>query len=457
MINLYGKIFIGFWLSMIAIIGSWLLAGHYVDNYPEPQLPQEPLTHRSELREPPPGALPPRHMFRIYYAMQNLEAEELPAWIRNQEKQHDIRILLLDENRQEVFQRERVKGTDEVIDKLGRFRRRANLRSEDVSLFAQRLHRPELGAVTMVVASYPPASPLIKLLTEHLWLRLLLAVIISGLISYLVSRYLTRPLKELQQASRHLAEGNLDTRIEVASSGGDETAELARDFNTMASQLQQRIQEQKRLLHDVSHELRSPLARLRVAIALAEREPDNSAAHLQRMERETERLEELIAQLLVVPGARIPLDDSLDLVGLLKELVDDANFEARGSDKSVVLLTSLGEAVVKTHSDLLKKALENVIRNALHYTAVDTRVEVTVTGSPGQYQITVDDHGPGIPAEELERIFEPFYRVDEARQRDTGGFGLGLAISKRAVAQHNGQIDASNTGSGLRISIDLPA
>ena len=181
-------------------------------------------------------------------------------------------------------------------------------------------------------------------------------------ISYAVSRYLTRPLKNLQQTSRELAGGNLAARIKVSARGGDETDELARDFNTMAEQLQEKVQAQKRLLNDVSHELRSPLARLRVALALAEREPQGNAEQLQRIETETGRLDELIGQLLSVPDNHTEMEDSIDVVGLLHELCADAGYEAQTECKLVEFESMLDEAVVCSHGDLLKRALENIIR-----------------------------------------------------------------------------------------------
>lgn len=456
MINLYAKIFIGFWLCMLAIAGSWIVANRYVDSYPD--APQ------AEQRRPPPGAdarmgpgaPPPRQMFRIFYGMQNLGQEQLPGWISEQEQQHGIRIYLVDQEGAEVFGRKLENGTAEVIAELGNFRRRAQLRTEKTRLFAQRLFRPEWGPLTMVVAIPPPASPLLRLLTEHLWLRLLIAVVISGLISYGISRYLTRPLKQLQAASRRLAEGDLDTRIQVPGKGGDETAELARDFNSMAGQLQRRIQEQKQLLHDVSHELRSPLARMRVAIALAEKNPAGSAAQLQRMERETERLDQLIAQLLVVPDQQVPLEDSLDLVALLEEVCEDTRFEASEGDKQIQLSCEDSELIVRTHGDLLKKALENIVRNALHYTVEGSMVTVRLEQHADHCLVAVQDAGPGVPEDQLDRVFDPFYRVDDARARDTGGFGLGLAIARRAVEQHNGSVRAINTAPGLRVEVSLP-
>ena len=409
---------------------------------------------------PPPGQLmaaQPRNMFRIYYGLQNVSAENLRGWIREQEKKEDIDIRLLNERGEEIFERELLPGTDKILQRLSGFRRRAALREEKLMLFGQQLYRPEWGSLNLIIGARPPASPIVKLLTEHLWLRLLLALLISGAISYAVSRYLTKPLKSLQLASRELADGNLATRLQVSDRGGDETDELARDFNSMAEQLQEKIQAQKRLLNDVSHELRSPLARLRVALALAEREPQRVAEQLQRIEMETERLDELIGQLLSVPDTQIDMEDSLDLVGLLQQLCADADYEAQNADRRIEFASHLDEVIVRTHGDLLKKALENIIRNAMHYTPTGTAVGVSLGANNGSWLITVDDTGPGIPDADLERIFQPFYRIDEARQRETGGYGLGLSIARRAVEQHGGSIVAENREQGLRVTIRLPA
>ena len=423
MINLYAKIFIGFWLSMIAIIISWMLAGQYFSPFPDsaqerdlgadsprdrhyrdsrkggnrPGKEQRFRPSEGPGQPGPPGAGPmqaPREMFRILYALQNTPEDELPQWINLLEENSRLKVFLIDAEGKDIFSRDLLPGTDRVLEKLAGFRRRTTHREGKLSLFGQEVYRQERGQLTAVVASYPPASPIIKALTEHLWLRLLLAVIISGLISYAVSRYLTRPLKQLQLASRKLASGDLETRIEVPATGGDETDELARDFNSMAEQLQMQMQAQRRLLRDVSHELRSPLARLRVALALAEKEPQRQSQQLQRIEREAERLDELIGQLLAVPEGKIELEDSLDLVVLLQELSSDASFEAEQENKSIVYHTQLAEAVVKTRGDLLKKALENVIRNALSYTAPGTQVSIELEASNTEFCVAVTDHGP---------------------------------------------------------------
>jgi two-component system sensor histidine kinase CpxA len=457
--NLFAKIFIGFWLSSIAIIGSWLLAAQYFDPPPDAADAFAPPPHtKGRPGRPPGGASPgaPRHIYRLFYGLQTVNAKDLPVWIGKQEQRDNLEIFLVDQEGSEIFGKELNPGVDRVLKKLAGFRRRASHREGRVMLFGQEFYRPEWGSINLIIAQSPPASPFIKYLTDHLWLRLLLALIISGIISYLVSRYLTRPLKNLQQASRSLADGNLDTRIAVSASGGDETDELARDFNSMAEQLQEKIQSQKRLLNDVSHELRSPLARLRVALALAEEDPTRVVELLKRIDHETERLDELIGQLLAVPDATIELEDSLELVTLLRELCGDAGFESQQHDKQICFNSGPAEAIVSSHGDLLKKAFENVIRNAVQYSPQGSTVEVSLTKNADNCLITIDDSGPGIPEPDLQRIFEPFYRVDTARQRETGGFGLGLSIARRAIEQHGGSIAATNTYPGLRVTIQLP-
>jgi signal transduction histidine kinase len=457
--NLFAKIFIGFWLSSIAIIGSWLLAAQYFDPPPEASDAFAPPPHsKGRPGRPPGGAAPgaPRHIYRLFYGLQTVNAKDLPVWIEKQEKRDNLEIFLVDQEGSEIFGKELSPGVDRVLKKLAGFRRRASHREGRVMFFGQEFYRPEWGSINLIIAQSPPASPFIKYLTDHLWLRLLLALMISGAISYVVSRYLTRPLKNLQQASRSLADGNLDTRITVSARGGDETDELARDFNSMAKQLQEKIQSQKRLLNDVSHELRSPLARLRVALALAEEDPSRVAELLKRIDHETERLDELIGQLLAVPDAAIELEDSLELVTLLRELCGDAGFESQQHDKQIRFSSDLAEAIVSSHGDLLKKAFENVLRNAVQYSPPGSVIEVSLTKIAGNYLITIEDSGPGIPEPDLQRIFEPFYRVDAARQRETGGFGLGLSIARRAIDQHGGSITATNKHPGLRVTIQLP-
>lgn len=470
--NLFAKIFLGFWLSTAAIIASWLLAGQAFTPFDEAisPAPREKSPFAAAPRRPgfpevpEPGGMPvpglrefgpgPRGIYRIYYGLQNVSRDQLLAWIKQHEKEEGVDIRLIDVQGREVFGRELIPGSEQIIERLAGFRRRALHREGDVVLFGQEFYRPEWGPLQMIIATRPPTSAVVKFLTQHLWLRLLLAVVISGAISYGISRYLTRPLKNLQQASRSLADGDLATRIAVPLTGGDETSELARDFNSMAEQLQAKVQAQKRLLGDVSHELRSPLARMRVALALAEKEPARIAEQLRRIELETERLDTLIEQLLSAPDTHGSMEDSIDLVALLSEICDDAGFEAQAESKGLQLDCAAAEAVVRSHGDLLKRAFENVIRNAVHYTQPGTTVSVRLSRQATNWLVSIEDRGPGVPEDQLEKIFEPFYRIDEARQRETGGFGLGLSIARRAIEQHGGTICATLTNQATQAAHD---
>lgn len=472
--NLFAKIFLGFWLSMVAIIFSWLLAGQYFIPFeeigPPPQGEQadftQPFAPHGNLNHGPAPALreisaASRDIYRIFYGLQTVPMKDLEGWIREREREDGVDIRLVDSDGDEIFKRDLLPGSEQVIARLEGFRRRVLQREAGRLLFGQEMYRPEWGALKLIISRRPPKSALVRFLTDHLWLRLLLATLISAAISYAISRYLTRPLQNLQSASRELAKGNLSARIDVPTRGGDETDALGRDFNTMAEQLQDKINAQARLLSDVSHELRSPLARMRVALALAEKDPARGSEQLARIERETELLDDLIGQLLHSQGAGETMQDSFDLVAMLQQICEDAAFEARAQSRELVFSSAVDEAILRSQGDLLKRALENVIRNAVRHTAPDTSVRVRLEVTDDLFRVTVEDSGPGVPDPELERIFEPFYRVDEARQRETGGFGLGLSIARRAIEHHGGTILAENRrtdeGGGLRISIQLPA
>lgn len=293
------------------------------------------------------------------------------------------------------------------------------------------------------------------------WANLLIAAVVSGFVCFALAYWLTKPVRRVREATMKLAEGDLSVRIgDAFGRRGDEVAQLARDFDGMAERLESSINAQHRLLRDVSHELRSPLTRLQVAIELARDESNLSPEQVERMIRENERLDELISQVLTLArfesGEQAPAFQRLDLADLARSVAEDADFEAQRTNRHVQLETPEN---AWTHGDerLLRSAIENIVRNAVRYTAEGTTVEVMLSGQNGGWEIRVQDQGPGVPEEDLERIFEPFVRVGEARDRDSGGHGIGLAITRRAVSLHGGSIAATNTDSGLSIHIHLPA
>jgi len=297
---------------------------------------------------------------------------------------------------------------------------------------------------------------------NRLALQLGIAFLASLLFSAGLAWYLARPVRHLRAATRRLADGALDTRVAPVLGGRrDEIADLGRDFDHMAARLQVLVGAQKRLLHDVSHELRSPLARLQVAVALARQRPERLATTLDRVERETARLDALVGELLTLSrleaGVTGAADETFDLVELLEEVAADARFEAEAAGVRVELAPH-GGIVALGRAELLRRAFENVIRNAVKYTAKDTAVEVAAVrdAAAGAATVSVCDRGPGVPEADLEALFEPFFRAERGAAR--AGYGLGLAIARRAVEAHGGRIRATNrAGGGLCVEIALPA
>lgn len=297
--------------------------------------------------------------------------------------------------------------------------------------------------------------------------QLPVALVVFGFTTFFLVLLITRPIARLRVAARDLARGRLGTRVEQKRGlfGGDEMEGLVHDFNYMAERLESLVAAQKMLLRDVSHELRSPLARLSVALELANEEaPPSMADQLQRIEREAGRLNSLIGDLL-----RLSSMESTDaafekeeftLNSLLEELLPDAEFEAEQRSCKIEVHAG-GPCVMRGSPELIYRAIENVVRNAIRYTAEGSVVRVDLKcGEQGGERLAileVSDQGPGIPEAEIQNIFQPFYRVDSARQRDTGGFGVGLALTQRAVRLHQGDVQARNRPEGgLTITLKFP-
>jgi two-component system OmpR family sensor kinase len=291
------------------------------------------------------------------------------------------------------------------------------------------------------------------------WLMLAMGGAASLAVSALLAWYLARPIRTLRWALRSAAEGRLETRVQPLMKGRrDEIADLGEEFDEMARRLQKLVEAQKRLLHDVSHELRSPLARLQAAVGLARQDPGRLEQSLERIEREATRLDELVGEVLALArleGAkRESGKEPVDLAELVASVAEDARFEARAANREVAL--QLAQPVlVRGRPELLQRAVENVIRNAVKYTAEGSTVQVELSAVGRRARLQVTDRGPGVAPGDAERIFEPFYRSGANASVD--GFGLGLAIAQAAIAAHQGSIRAENAaGGGLRVEIELP-
>ena len=297
-------------------------------------------------------------------------------------------------------------------------------------------------------------------------LGIAIAVISSGLVCYFLAQFLTSPITRLRKATQKLAAGDLSARAGGHSSrSGDEMSQLVRDFDVMAEQIENLIHAQSRLLKDISHELRSPLARLTVALELArQRTGPQAESALERISLESRRMNELIASLTTIArlesGAGSTRKISIQLQDVVEEVARDSAFECQGRNCQVEC-EILDELPVSGDLGLLHSAIENVARNATRYTREGTTVRIRAERrqleASAEAVVRITDSGPGVPESELSKIFRPFYRIDDARGRSTGGVGLGLAITEQAVRLHGGSVKASNLPEGgLSVEIRIP-
>jgi two-component system sensor histidine kinase CpxA len=292
------------------------------------------------------------------------------------------------------------------------------------------------------------------------YLRLAGMLLTGVVFCSLLALYLSSPIRKIRDATQKLADGDLSTRVaDKVGNRRDELAYLARDFDLMAERIEKLITSQKRLTRDISHELRSPLARMNVALEIARTKANpETQPVLDRLEGESQRLNDMISRLLTLSKLESGSQDfersTIDLDFLVKEIAEDADYEARANGKSVNIVAST-KCRVMGNETLLRSAIENVLRNGVRYTKEGTAVTVALTNGSREARISIVDHGGGVPDEELAKLFRPFHRVEEARDRGTGGTGLGLAIAEQAVRAHKGSISAQNTADGLRVDIVL--
>lgn len=448
--SLYLKIFIWFWVVMI-IINVALFAAFALTR-PTP-------TRRSwrDLAQVGPNA---QKAGEIY---EQSGAAALAATLQATEKSTGVNATFFDESGKELSGRTAPPEASELIE-------RATQSRELEFNFAGRntvVARPIVTAkgqryIYIAHIPRPPFQPI----WQTLGLRLLISLVIGGIFCFWLARYLTTPLLKLRSTTNELAEGNLGARVaNKLTKRRDEVGQLGRDFNVMAERLESMVKAQQRLLGDISHELRSPLARLGVALGLARQRSGNDATGaLDRIERESDNLNEMISQLLTLTRLESNTDGrkrtDVDLEALVRDVAEDADYEARSQNRTVEVVSSENCSIIGVE-ELLRSAVENVVRNAVHYTPEGTAVEVALRkqngGSDNFAVISVRDRGNGVPEDSLEKIFRPFYRTEDARDRQSGGgTGLGLAITERAVRLHGGTVEATNAaGGGLSVEMRL--
>lgn len=452
--TLFLKIFLWFWPAMILVVGIFVA-----------------LDFWQRMSNPPPRG-------GLRDTIQLCGQEALEAWERGGVAELDafgarlsqvtgMCAVLLDEQRRALSTAPAPDGWADVAARLSADQSEAMQRTPRGPLIAVRVngHAGEPYIFVAHVTRGPWNEERLDWATLS-W-QLAAVIVVSGVLCYGLARYLSAPVRRLRTAARRLASGDLTARAGSATSRRrDEIADLARDFDYMAERVETLVASQRRLLRDISHELRSPLARVSVALGLARRAAGDAATPaLDRIERDAERLNDLIGQLLTLTrlenNAEQPEQVPIALAELVELVVADAQFEAAAVQRQVVFAAS-ADCTVLGSPELLRRAIENVVRNAVRYTPAGTTVTVTLgpvsDGGAPRARLEVRDHGPGVPADALQDIFRPFYRVADARDRHSGGTGLGLAITAQAVRRHSGRISAENApGGGLIVRIELPA
>lgn len=454
--RLFLKIFLWYWMAtslmgLVLVIAVWTTSDG-----------QGPLWLRDV------GNLVAIHGETAVEAYERDGPDGLNAYLRRSEPDATFRTFVFDDTGAEVSRRT---APDSVLE-LANAARRSNHAEFGHGMPFLVVARPVVapsGRSFVVAAQFAGARHELPAFPSWLLVRGLAVLVTAGIVCYGLAWYLTRRLGRLRTATRALAQGDLSVRVGESLGGSpDELTDLGRDVDEMAERLETLIASERRLLQDVSHELRSPLARLVVALELLrQREGVPGAPEIERIELEAARIDELIGRVLTLlrletasPAAEPA--STVDLAGLVSDVAADAEFEAAAARRRVVVSTD--PCVVTGDESMLRSAIENVIRNAIRYTSEDSAVEVTLRRIPGaagnssDAVVSIRDHGPGVPEDALENLFRPFYRVDDGRARESGGAGLGLAIADRAVRLHGGTVTAANApDGGLIVVIRLPA
>lgn len=459
--GIFWKFFAGFWVTIIVVTGlAWTISADWQE---------VPQNYGSIERGP--GAT--RAVSTAIGMVRWGGKDALVNWLKDPELNRRPEVFVIDRNGREITGR---KIPDLALQELsesaaqmqaqmqmmmgqhGRGMRHGMMHMSIPGVAMTRLEDFGMVQVFSVRTDVPKRPFIATLWRTPWWVFLGLMLVVTSLVSWLLASRYSKPVRKLNWAMERAAEGDFSTRIaKDVGNDDDEIGALARHYDNMAERINGLLARQKRLFHDVSHELRSPLARIDVAIALAQKSPERSREVLERIEREVETLDHLVDELLTY--ARLddnaPMEfEPTDIVGLIETVVDDADFE--GSAKGVhVTLSAPEKAVVNTHIESLLRAVENLIRNALRFSQSGQTVAVEIRPENGKLLITVTDSGPGMKPEELKQLFDPFVRGKD--QATGGGFGLGLAIAKRAVERHGGTLTAINMKPhGLQMRIVLP-
>ncbi|PUA29819.1 MAG: two-component sensor histidine kinase [Cellvibrio sp. 79] len=461
MTRFYLKIFFTFWLITAAIIVGTNIVVHWFDMTPDGN-----LQHNNEISDDDPAK---RLLFQMVGNAVNRNTRQLVQDLRSMPNWSTRFVYVIDKENRDLLDRPLPPGVMFLAPRLTAKHPFDKVQDRNRKLFGRYITLNDGNSVKLITISSgrdegQDRDIIWELFLDNIWPLLLVSILVSGSACFFLARHFTRSINTLQRATQQIARGDLSVRIGNQFHGRqDEIAALGRDFDRMTERLEKAMQEQKRLIKDVSHELRTPLARLQIALALA-RQRSNGVVdqELDRIKQAADYLNDIITDILTLPVQGQDswvLDDVLDLVSLLQTLMDNYHAEAYEKNINIRFKCSLEEALVATHGNMLVGVFENTLRNALLYTPANAEicVQLSETGDGEYYRVEIMDQGPGVPADALENIFQPFYRTDEARARESGGYGLGLAIAQRSVSLHQGRIWAENRpAGGLNLCTLLP-
>ncbi|MEL7297354.1 MAG: ATP-binding protein [Pseudomonadota bacterium] len=439
--SVFWKVFLSFWLVLAVVLAVMLQISHYVAS--------ERATQVSELRR--------IDIVRdVDEALSRDGKDGFRRWLSKAVLPPAQTVYLIDEQGDDILGRA-------MPENVRRNVRRSEQRRPGPPGRRGRGRPPVLedpSGVSYLFMFGPTRPPVLGILSlpKVRMVLFLAALLVSALVCFALTRYLTAPLKPIMRASEALSDGNLDARVGDAVTSRDELGALARQFDEMAAALERQAESQRDLLRNVSHELRSPLARIAIALDLAARQPNAIDAHLTRIETETEHMDRLTGQVLDL--ARVQADDGekqpISVAPTLERVVDNANFE--GAPRNIVIELDAPATLPDVPGDveLLHSALDNVVRNALRASDAGQVIHVNVEAVTDGIVIDVIDNGVGIQDEALlTTLFEPFRKGERS-----DGAGVGLALTAQVIEWHNGTIGASNRPApdhGLTVTITLPA
>ena len=454
--SLFVKIFLGF-VVVVILVGTSLETSSILANYYEVRW--QMVLH----------SIMPMEAEKCARMYEQSGKQAVEDYLDEMQKQRSVRFYFFDEDGNLLIDR----GAPEIILKLAKSKEglertaRQNLSMVDPRRgIGMRLVPGPSGKRYVLAFQQSPnlIMPVSEAVGTHPYLRLLVVGLLGTGLCLLLTLHITKPIRRLRAATQNIASGKLKTRVDKSvRRRHDEIGMLGRDFDQMANQIEALVAAQRELLGDVSHELRSPLARMIVALGLLKQaSPDEAVEYVNRINTEAERLDKTIGQLLTLTriesGAELAQRERFDFTNLVQEVAADGDFEARAHHREVKV-TRADACTISGIPEMLRSAIENVVRNAIRYTPEGTTVEIALerfVESEERVVLTIRDHGPGVPKIMLAGIFQPFQRVPAA-ENNSEGAGLGLAIADRVVQMHNGQIRAVNADDGgLIVEITLP-